>query len=318
MKKLLFLFVLIFLISCTTQIDVDDSIQNGLSYLNTVYEDGRYNDEYLLYVYPGEDLECPIEDCHLTYRILDAYFNLIYIKNEIKDYSVIRDQVEYGDEILQSLLPIWREGRIYNTIASIKEDKDGFALDTYCILGYLYNDKEMAVNTLNYLDNNNWMADDYFREDEWRNIADESWCVRLLLKTKTMPELTNDLLQIKLNETYEFIEEDYDKSTKIAAVVHTILMLSDAEGYNEDLKFFQDYVLDLSYDVDDWHLQANVLEALARSKYEDKEKMRGIADLLISKQAEDGAWYMNEDKENFLQVFTTFRGVLALNQYQNL
>ena len=83
MKKTLLLFGLLIIISScgVQQSSIDEAIEKGFSYLNTVYEDGVYNDQYLLYIYPGEKLECPLEGCTITYRILDAYFNLLFINN---------------------------------------------------------------------------------------------------------------------------------------------------------------------------------------------------------------------------------------------
>src|SRR3989344_4721229 len=116
-KQLLLITILFFISSCSSQINTQDSIDKGLNFLAQAKTNGfSYNDEYLKYVYPGESLECPLNNCKITYRKLDAYFNLKFIKNDFQDYSLIKQDVEEADKILTSLIPIWRNKKLYNIV----------------------------------------------------------------------------------------------------------------------------------------------------------------------------------------------------------
>lgn len=298
MKILVICLFLLFISGCS---DISN-VEKGLNYLNKNYDDGEYNDDYLKYVYPGEELEFD-----MTYRKLDAYFNVIMIKNIYGD-KYLNNQIKDADEIFNKLIPIWEEGEIYNTI---NHKDQGYALDTYCIVGFLYDDKVMADNVETYLINNNWMDDNYYTEDLWRNIADESWCVRLLIKeNKEVDELVNKLV----DQTYDFIEENNDIDN-VAVVVHTLYVINDYGGYEEDKLFFQEYLVEKFDEVkDNMLIAANILEALAETNYE--RDLTYIVDYIKSKQESDGSWSYTKG-ESYLRIFTTFRAVIALGKYEN-
>ncbi len=312
MKKLLFFIPLVFFISaCENQ---EDSIQKGMLYLNSIYNDGLYDDQYLLYIYPGEALECPLENCNLTYRLMDAYFNDIFIKEEVTNHDIMKKQVDDADKVLRSIIPIWEKEKIYNTI---KGEKDGLALDTYCILGFIYNNSKMASTVKESATGDNWITDDYYKGlDDWRNIADESWCVRFLIKTGYPAE---GFIKKEIKDTYVFLQGEHYDMSKVVAAMHTLYVLNDANLLNEDFFFFQDYIAEKSsLFEDDMLYQANVLEALSKTGYKDKEVLEKIAARLKEGQADDGAWYLYKyTKEKNGQVFTTFRAILALNAYEN-
>src|SRR3989339_1628494 len=66
-------------------LSVNSAVQRGLAYLAAVYTPYHYPDTYLEYVYPGEALTCPLEGCAITYRILDAFFDVRFLENELED-----------------------------------------------------------------------------------------------------------------------------------------------------------------------------------------------------------------------------------------
>ena len=61
---------------------VDDAADRGLAFLARSWQGDAYDDAYLAFVYPDEELECPLPDCRLTYRLLDAYINLAFLDQD--------------------------------------------------------------------------------------------------------------------------------------------------------------------------------------------------------------------------------------------
>jgi hypothetical protein len=307
--KLTVIFLALLLASCSNQ---TAPIQKGMSYLNSVYDNGDYDDQYLKYVYPDENLLCDVDGCDLTYRKLDAYFNLMFIK-ESTDVSLIQDQVMYADNVLESIEPNWESGKIYNTL---KSDGQGYALDTYCIFGFIKENKNFADNVVGYLSENDWLASNHFTSDRWRNIADETWCIRLLQKTG-YSELALNLSKIKVSEVNQFLgDSDFDD---VAVLVHMLHLANDLEL--SEKPDYQLRLVNLSKNEEvrrSTHLLSNILESLAKSGYENKSELDSLALLITSRQNRDGSWTeIGFENDNF-QVFTTFRAIVALSEYQKI
>ena len=319
-KPYFILFLLIFISSCSYTINPQDSINKGIQYLKSVENlDLSYKDTYLEYVYPSEKLECPPQNCTLTYRKLDAFFNLIFIKNEFNEYKPLESSVNEANNILESLLPLWREEKLYNIINDSMQKPNGLALDTYCILGYLYNDKQMAVLVQNSLYLNKWLPDNFYGGDQdFRTIADESWCVRLI--QKHYKEKIRFVKEKLVQDTYNYLKENHIKITKVNAAIHTLTMLVEFNEPSKDIKYFQDYIANSINDKETWQdttTLANILDVLILSNYQNKAKIDKIAQELITRQENNGSWLLSKNApKNFGQVFTTFRVIIALNKYQ--
>src|SRR6185295_20057263 len=56
------------------------SIGKGLACVAGMYDGNSFRDSYLQYEYPGEAIESPIPGYRLTYRVLDAYFIVLMIR----------------------------------------------------------------------------------------------------------------------------------------------------------------------------------------------------------------------------------------------
>lgn len=322
MKKEIFLItLLIFISSCSSQINSQESINKGLIYLKNSHDNNLlFNDEYLKYVYPGESLECPLENCEITYRKLDSFFNLIFIKNEFNDYTILNDEVEKADKTLKSLVPIWREKKLYNIINESMIDSNGIALDTYCILGYLYEDEQMSNLVFNSLSNDRWIPQSFYEGDQdFRTMADETWCVRLITKTNNKNKISNVQSRI-VQDTFSFINESHEEITKVNVAIHALTMLYENDKNNKDIKFFQDYIAKSVYEKETWKdtsTLANVLDVLVYTEYKNKAVINKLATKLISRQEKDGRFSINKGyKENFGQIFTTFRALTALNKFE--
>ncbi len=130
-------------------------------------------------VYSDEQLDCPLADCRLTYRLLDAYINLAFLDRAGVPHGPARPQFERGRKVLDAIVPAWREA------GPLQRHKDpvegGVALDTYCIVGLLHQDRAMAKVAAGHLDGDDWLPGNHYDDSEsFRKLADETWCVRLL------------------------------------------------------------------------------------------------------------------------------------------
>ena len=284
-----------------------NSINKSLSYLDNNYNKTTiYEDNYLKFIYPEENL--PL---NLTYRKIDAYTNLIYIDKELgKDKTKkINYQIEEANNNLNSLIPYFENKSTFNTIKNVS---DGYALDTYCILGHLFNNTKIANNIKGLIINDNLMQDNYYKEDKWRNIADETWCILLL--NNINKNVASALTDIKINETYNFLNSQNTIQDKAVVLIHIILLTNEL---NHDNGYFKNelYQLSLNDEIkNDILIKANILYVLAESNY-PKEKLKPIYESLIEKQHKDGGVYLIS---NYGNAFITQRAILAINAYESL
>ena len=87
---------------------LDRAEERGLAFLERAWRGDAYDDDYLAYVYPGERLDCPLPDCRLTYRLLDAYINLVFLERAGVSPGPAAAQFERAREVLDALAPSWR------------------------------------------------------------------------------------------------------------------------------------------------------------------------------------------------------------------
>jgi len=303
---------------------VETAIAEGFAYLAGIRTpDGAYKDAYLQYIYPGEELACPLENCNLTYRTLDAYFNLRFIQQSFPDAGPLAADVARADEIMRSLLPVWRQRRLYNIQQRTMIDPDGLALDTYCILGYLYKDGVMARVAKDSLKGWDWLPEDFYTGDAaFRTIADESWCTRLLVVTDTDAALARALAHKSVKETRELVSGGTTPVAQAMAYYHTLLVLDDlGDGRDRDtVADFQRQLARLAVSDALWNdtvTLANILDALAATNASDGRTMDRLASELLARQAPSGVWYADAGvPADNGQVFATFRALSALQAYR--
>ncbi|MBI3956586.1 MAG: hypothetical protein HY340_01210 [Candidatus Kerfeldbacteria bacterium] len=303
------------------QTSLASSIERGMTFLASSYRDYRYDDEYLNYVYPGEALTCPVEGCKLTYRVLDAFFNVMQLRNErLNRAGLLGLQVGAAETSLQAILPEWRQANLYNTIKG--SGTGGVALDTACILGYATNDKDLAEHIVTFLtDDDNLLADDEYTTDTWRNIADETWCVRLFAKTSVAPETVKPMTARKVQETTAYLA-NATPVEKVAVLYHMAFLLREAGDVSSTTRL-EEYLEELSKLADDPTLiadtftQANILDALARNGFSGRARLDELAKRLWERQQSDGSWAAAVGSGRY-PVFTTFRAVTALTAHEKL
>lgn len=305
----------------TTIPTTGSAVQNGLRYLATIYTPYHYPDSYLEYVYPGEALVCPLDGCTITYRILDAFFDVRFLQQEVEAPELIKAQISDVEKTFAAILPEWRTANLYNTIVS--DGKPGIALDTACILGYTENDEAIADHVATFLTaDGNLLKDDEYADDRWRNIADETWCIRLFARTGRQSQRLRELVQTKISEADQFLAQEQGEEFRIAVLFHMLYLLADLDDphFTQKLRQYTEALATLAADpaiAENTFTQANILDALARVRFDDRDVLDRLARNILLRQRADGSWTQTP-RAGLFPVFTTFRATLALNKYDRL
>ncbi|USN53467.1 MAG: hypothetical protein H6760_04910 [Candidatus Nomurabacteria bacterium] len=295
-----------------------EAISRGLDFLAQSHHPYTFDDAYLQYLYPDENLSCPLPNCQLSYRLLDAYFAVAMLRDRLsaKEKQSIQDVLEEQEAVFEILLPTWRTAPIEGTLRSEAASSESVALDTYCLLGYLTKDKAMAEHALEYLSpSGEWFAADHFTSDQWRNIADETWCIRLLAVTETYPEQFANMVETKTIEVRGFLQSQKPVAEKIAAVYHVLLMIQEPgiTQSAEQIPVLQETAAALIASAStqlDAVTMANSLEMLTLSHFSTDSYVSGLREGLLRSQSTDGAWRYGDD--NQYAVFATLRSLLGL------
>ncbi len=292
MKWWVLLILIVFLSACGSSLD------------HRIQEDA-----YLAYTYPDEDLPAG-----LTYRKIDYYTNVLLLEDA---YGVKDPDSAAMREQLQEFLDWAQDAGFSNTIQTQEGGKD-VALDTYCIVGWLFNDTAAAEKVAGAITHNNLIDDTYYTEDAWRNLADEAWCIMLLGKTGVDQDEAAFLVEDKIHEGRAFLKTDASAVDKSGIVLHMLLMLHAYPGLADEKAYWVDK--GVAY-LDDPALQENnlVLANLADAllSYPDTEqKVKPTIDLLKSRETGD-IWVPVEGMEpGYGQLFATSRVELALYHYE--
>lgn len=301
------------------------AVKRGVDAVHTRHSPYRFDDPYLAYIYPGENLSCPLAGCTATYRLLDAYFSIRMVPYLYYD-EWLRAEKDEADAVLTAMQPVVEPMPFSNTLA--EHDDNGIALDTACIFGYLTNDTAIARHAVAALDKNkNWLADDLYTTDAWRNIADETWCIRLLASESSNAELVTALTGRKIVEMGQFSRGQASVIDKAAALVHMVYLL---DGVQDDIAagFEKQYAENLvAYlpdpaIVENTLMNANILDALLTVNVHMSGTVPTAAfstlfDRLLARQHKDGTWTETAGDDG-LPVFTTLRVLTALGRFSDV
>lgn len=159
---------------------IDASVRRGSACMAGQIDGGRFRDPYLSYVYPDEHLPAPPGASPLTYRRIDGYIVLALLARGGSPPGPLAAHARHAEEALRLAAAAWRGAGFSNTVRDPRAG--GVAIDTFCMVGWLFDDAEMAREVALALDGSRWLPDGWYEEPEsYRALADESWCVRLLL-----------------------------------------------------------------------------------------------------------------------------------------
>ena len=302
---------------------VADSIVRGLGYLADAWQGDAYDDAYLQYVYTDEQLECPLADCQLTYRLLDAYINLAFLDQADLAHGPAKEQFLRGREVLGAIVPVWREQRLYNVTRDPHEG--GLALDTYCIVGLLHEDAAMARVVAEHLNGEDWLAEDFYDPAQsYRKLADETWCVALLAVAGEDSDLVDRLVRLSVKRARDRLGEPLDAEVRANIVLHVVYLLTRVAdpSLDDELDYFIEQLDRAERDPaleGDLLTQANILEALARSGRVKIAQLGEMAKVLLTNQEIDGGWHSRIGEQgSAFRVFTSLRALLALKRYEDL
>jgi hypothetical protein len=165
---------------------VGEALSRAAGCLGRDRDGPSFRDPYLSYVYPGEDLPSPPGAPPLTYRNVDAAMILVSIGRELgasgEARAALAPMIGQAETAIAGAVATWR-GRGFSNVR-VGAQSGGIALDTYCAVGWLKRDAIMAVETEAALHGDGWLPETlYDAGDEFRLLADESWCLRLLAAT---------------------------------------------------------------------------------------------------------------------------------------
>lgn len=288
------------------------------SALNALYAPYVYHDEYLAYRYPNEHIECPIEGCRVTYRLLDAYFNVRMLADDSVHPLRLGRQTEDAEAVLPALLPWWREQPFLGTAK--RNAQNGVGLDTTCLLGLATNDRPLAERALSALDESgSWLPPDYFSDDAWRNIADETWCIRLMNRFPETKAAALMLAADKQREGEQFLSRSADPVERVAVLYHLVpLALETGGGATQSgLEWMVTELEQLASSsalAQNTVALANILETLSIVKKGNKKTAAHLANLLLAQQQPGGMWLQPGTPDGY-PAFTTLRVLRALQEY---
>jgi len=294
-----------------------------------MYDGNSFRDSYLQYEYPGEAIESPIPGYRLTYRVLDAYFIVLMIRQAGVPPGQARELFERAETATGSLVPLWRRRGIFN----LRRDpvRGGIALDTYAILAVLRHDAAMGRVVAAGLDGTGWLANDlYAGEEAFRRLADESWAARAMLVAD--PSSGLEAIRETCRQTAAALRTENDPMTRANLVIHALEALADLpQSESADVRP-PDPLLDVARrDFRDEALRllgieairhdtltfGNLVGALARIPAASDDSLAPCVAEIVRRQDEAGCWNVSLDpKDTDGRVFATLRSVLTLGRYE--
>ncbi len=306
-------------------------IDRGLACVARLYDGKAFHDGYLQYKYPGEALESPLPGHRLTYRILDAYFILLMIRQAGGPPGEARLLFDRAEADTAALVPLWRGRGIFNLRRN--PVRGGIALDTYAILAVLRRDAAMGRVVAKGRDGNGWLPDDLYTGDEaFRRLADESWAARAVLVADPASGL--EAIRSTCLQTTAALRTETAPIPRANLVIHALEALADlpppsrtGTDHAPDAVLdaarvsFRDEAVRLLGTAEIRHdtlTLGNLVGALARIPETSAALAPSVAEML-RRQDEAGCWNATLDpRDTNGRVFATLRSVLVLGRYEAL
>jgi hypothetical protein len=310
---------------------IHSSIGRGLTCVARAYDGNSFDDDYLRFVYPGETLASPLPGYRVTYRLLDAYFIVLMLRQSGIQPGEARDLFGRAEALTTALAHDWRGRGIYN----LRKNPDplGLALDSYAILAILQNDTEMARVVQAGLDGNGWLAADFYTGGEsFRRLADESWATRALLLVNPA-EGSRRVIGLG-NETVRALESEKDPVAQANLLIHAILALgalpgqpdagsspirSSAKALRANLRERAFSLLHHPMILRDTLTLANLVGVLIPDASVPDEVLSPHILELLDRQGRGGCWTVSLDsRDTSGQVFASLRILLTLGDYDRM
>ena len=287
-----------------------------------------FHDGYLQYEYPGEALASPLPGRRLTYRILDAYFIVLMIRQAGVQPGGAQALFDRAETATASLVPLWRQQGIYNLRRH--PVRGGVALDTYAILAVLQRDVAMGRVVAAGRDGDGWLAEDFYTGwDAFRRLADESWAARAMLVAD--PVAGREAILETCRRIAVSLRTERDPSARANLVIHALEALADLPapeaGTGGDAAALldvtrQDFreealrLLETDTIRRDTLTSGNLVGVLARRPAVPGEVLAPRVAEIVGRQDGTGCWNATADPaDTDARLFATLRTVLALGRY---
>lgn len=317
--------------------NIEKSIDKGMTYLNKNFQEPYFYEEVLNWFYDNNPPEV------WQYGKIDISTNFIYVKDQFKDYSIIKSQQLKAETYLKEVAKRMWNATIDTTYLAYGNPVENFtngdyALDTTCIVGGLFNDSKIAANVYKNLRGNDWAYVDLHNPYiGWRAIADESWCISLLITNRYPKELIKTLWDTKLDESFAYMnDENIFASRKYGGLMHTLLMykvllkngyldegneLYLGKDYKEEINLIYNKEIDLLDDSEVYSDPVNlgntiyILALYEYGKEDNYSKLLSMSDKLLEMQKSDGSWkvYDPRKQKEVIPAFSTLRAIVGLN-----
>jgi len=335
------------------KITINSSIHRSQEFLKQEYfKDYSQNFTYpSLYVPNYDPKEYSVSMCvdsisTCLYKKMDLAIMLLFFRDS-SDTEAIEDIVSDSENFLATLLSKWQQAEVDYSYMSSQLPKGEVAFDLYCILGDVFDDKEIQRNMLESFDGLEWV-NLTIEQVGFRKITDEYWSFKLVVEELDDRSIKSHLDQ-KLGETFELIDNKYiipdnidaDKQV-FNAIIHTLLAFAEARDngfdispYNKDIEELEDKLIEITFiklNSDSTEIVANSLYALSRIESDNYKVTHKLAQKLIKNQNNDGSWsiYLNDlidiQKTRNMdsvfksrsKVFLTIRVDLALEEFRKV
>jgi len=309
---------------------LERAFDRGVSCLASDLEEGRFRDPYLSFVYPGEALPAPPGRRPLTYRQVDTATILALIGRTGPAPEPLASIMRVAQTDLAAVAPVWRGRGFSNTARAPRPD--GIALDTYCIVGWLNGDSEMATEAAAAIDGDHWLLPKWYDDAEsYRAPADEAWCLRLLASTSRFDDPASRVMDRIVSEWRSHRREDPGGTAAYYEAWHLEMVVSELldRASPPDARWTR-----LSDEIADglrvWAEAHAAMGAAGDARRADLLEWINLvtaeriapglrlqaAEVLLATQEGDGCWRIPGGRHpNSATSFTTLRGLLALRRY---
>jgi hypothetical protein len=308
------------------RVRVGEALARAAGCLERDRDGASFRDPYLTYVYPGEHLPSPPGAPPLTYRNVDAAAILVSIGHELGVSSDARaalaPMIGQAETALTGAVATWR-GRGFSNVR-VGARPGGIALDTYCTVGWLKRDAIMAEEAEAALHGDGWLPVAlYDSGDEFRLIADESWCLRLIAATGRLGQDARRVLERHAAVFRDHARERPGDIETFYEALHLGMVLAEPslrrarQGLmGEVVAALQGWATADPRDLLEWANLASA-DVLRIPSISAGDHLRGdAARVVLDLQQDDGCWASpGAGPPRAGATFLTLRAVLALAQW---
>lgn len=302
--------------------NVDLALRRGGACVAGAARDDFANDPYVSYLYPQEALPSPDTAHRTTYRLIDVQFVLVQLGQIGHAPEALEEPIREANLNLRAVLPLLNQRGFSNTRRNAQQN--GVALDTLCMLGWLFHNRSTAELAQAALGPDGWLIPGlYTNQERFRALADESWCLRLLA--------AQDLESVESRAAFE-------RSKAIAAQERQtdpagratfydawhLAMLPQAQAdhalageLRETFRAWAEAHHDLTHPSADLVEWANLATLGLMHQPESRPQLERAIAVLLDTQGDDGCWRVPGAKPAERgTVFVSLRALLALALYR--